>query len=173
MNTGIKIHVPQKEFVVYTMIRNDIFANATLNVTVSFLVKAKNKAHAIKMADFQINEETVILDQVQLMNEQGMEKLLKVKRVEAIHWTAADPAEYSSQYKVTGHICLALCIPITREQMEENLWETAYKLPKSSFQDITVLIIPTLNEPAFTQVISQSLEWNVKSRPSASLIKAV
>ncbi len=57
------------------MIRNDIFANATLNVTVSFLVKAKNKAHAIKMADFQINEETVILDQVQLMNEQGMEKL--------------------------------------------------------------------------------------------------
>lgn len=155
------------------MIRNDILANANLNVTFSFLVTAKSKAHALKMADFQMNEETMILDQVQLMNEQGMKISLKVKRIEAIHWTSADFTEYSSQFKVTGHIRLALCIPITKVQIEDNLWEAAYKFPESSFQDITVWVIPTSGEPTFTQVISQSLEWRIKSRPSALLIEAV
>ncbi|MFC5647909.1 hypothetical protein ACFPYJ_02010 [Paenibacillus solisilvae] len=154
------------------MIRNDIFVNVTLNATVSHLVKAKSRTHALKTADFQINEETIVMDQIQLINEQGAGKSFKVKRIEAVHWEAAEAEEYSNHFKVAGQIRLELYVPFTMELVEENLWEAGYKLPKASFQDITIWVIPTSNGPVFTQVKSQSFEWKVKTRTSNSFIKA-
>ncbi|MBW7460038.1 hypothetical protein ACFOLF_32935 [Paenibacillus sepulcri] len=155
------------------MMKNEMMEHAALNVTVSYLVKAKSKVHALDMARFQLNEETISLDRIQLVNDQGMKRLLKVEHVEFIHWMAAESSEFCDQFKVIGHFRLALRLSHAEEPYEENIHKHHYRLPRSAIQDKTVWVIPTLHQPAFTQVISQTLEWKTKARETTALITAV
>jgi hypothetical protein len=142
------------------MINSGLYSQGTLDVTFSIMVKAKRKAHALEMADYQMNEQNIQLDRIQLVNEQGNKKWVKVGLVESIHWLLVDSCDYTNLFKVIGQIRLVLYIDLRAEHYEENIWNPAYRLPHSNLQDRTVWVIPTSNEPAFTQVLSQSLEIN-------------
>lgn len=167
-----------KGFVVHTMIKNGSFEQVTFceqvtfNVTFSYLVSAKSKSQASLAAGFMINEQTITLDRIQLVNEQGVTRLLKVDRIESVQWTTVELSDYSNQYKVVGHIRLALSIEGTTEHFTENLWKSSYRLPRSSILDRTNWVIPTKDGPAFTHVISQALELSADSRDQKDLTRA-
>ncbi|MCD9022864.1 hypothetical protein [Cohnella silvisoli] len=154
------------------MIKNGICEQATLNVDFALLVKAKRKTHALEMADFQLNDKNINLDRVRLVNEQGIIATLEVERVESIDWIDVELSDYSNLFKVIGNIRVVLRIDRDAEQHKENLWRTAFQIPRSALQDKTTWVIPTSNEPVFTQVMSQSLELSVESGESMALIKA-
>ncbi|WP_372661710.1 hypothetical protein [Cohnella sp.] len=154
------------------MIKRGNFEHVTFKVTFSYLVNAKSKSHALMMADFNFNEDNIILDRVQLVNENGITRLLKVDRVESVQWTTVDSSDYSNQFKVVGQIHLALSIDSITEHQTENFWKSTYRLPHSVLLDKTVWVIPTKDEPAFTQVISQSMELSIDSRDSKDLTRA-
>ncbi len=151
------------------MIKNDIFAQATLKLNVSFRVTAKSKTHALEMAIFQVNEGNILLDWIQLENDQGIKELLKVDNVESILWTHVYSSDYSNQYQVVGSIRLLL----RKEKIKGNLSKAAYRLPRSIIHEKTIWVIPTSYEPVFTQVTSKTLEWNSESRESKKLKKAL
>jgi hypothetical protein len=151
------------------MINNDIIAQATLKLNVSFRIAAKSKTHALEMAAFQVNKENILLDWIQLENDQGIKELIKVDNVESILWTHVYSSEYSNQFKVAGSIRLLL----RKEKNKGNLSKAAYRLPKSVIQEKTIWVIPTSYEPVFTQVTSQTLEWNSESREPKELKKAL
>ncbi|QMV43618.1 hypothetical protein [Cohnella cholangitidis] len=144
------------------MIRSLSLERATLNVTLSLMVKARRKSHALEMADFLLNENNVIMDRIRLVNEVGSDRLFLMERIDGIHWDTAQLTDYSNLFKAIGHIRMTL----RTESYSEPLGNHAYRLPRSSLNDRTVWVIPTTNEPAFTQVISQSLEVCAKSPDS-------
>lgn len=154
------------------MIKSSSFEHVTFNVTFSYLVSAKGKSQAALMAEFMINDQTLSLDRIQLVNEHGITRLFKVERIESIHWSAVDLADYSNQFKVVGHIRLALSIDCKSEHFAENFLKSSYRLPRSSLLDKTIWVIPTKDEPAFTQVISQSLELINDNRDQNELTRA-
>ncbi|RKP57323.1 hypothetical protein D7Z26_04935 [Cohnella endophytica] len=150
------------------MIKNDIYAQATLTLNVSFRITARSKTHALEMAAFQVNKENILLDWIQLENIQGIKEILKVECIESILWTQVYSTEYSNQFKVAGSIRLML----RKDTNKGNLTKTAYRLPRSTIQEKPIWVLPTSYEPIFTQVLHQSLEWNSESRESKELIEA-
>lgn len=151
------------------MIKNDTLAQATLKLNVSFRITAKSKTHALEMAFFQVNKENILLDWIQLENDQGIREMFKVDNVESIHWSHVYSSEYCNQYKVIGTIRLLL----RKEKNKGNLSKSAYRLPRSFIQEKTIWVLPTSYEPVFTQVMSQTLEWNSESRESKELMRAL
>jgi len=154
------------------MMKTDLIELALMNVTVSYLVQARSKSHALKMARFQLNDETISLDGIQLEHRSGLARWMKVEHVESIHWAAAEASEFSSQFKVIGHIRLALRVDAHGDSVDSVL-QGHYQFPRSVLQDKTVWVIPTLHEPAFTQVLSQTLEGTMTTGDSAALTRAV
>ncbi|WP_256760965.1 hypothetical protein [Cohnella sp. WQ 127256] len=148
------------------MIKHGILAQAQLNVTFTLLVKAKRRTHALGMADFQLNNENIILDRIQLVNEQGFIQTPKVERIDPIQWITVHSTDYSNLFKVVGQIRLVLSMDRNVEHHVDSLWTRAYKFPRSMIQDRTNWVIPTTHEPAFTQVLSQTLEFNSGARDS-------
>jgi hypothetical protein len=153
------------------MISSGIYVKATLNVTFSFMVRAKRKSQALEIAQFRMNEKNIILDRIQLVNDQGIKNWVKVDQLGSIHWMTVESSEYTHLFTVVGQIRLALSIDLRTEHLEESLWKTAYHLPRSRLLDRSILVIPTSSEPAFTQVLSQSLELNVESKQTISSIR--
>ncbi|WEK55269.1 MAG: hypothetical protein P0Y55_04180 [Candidatus Cohnella colombiensis] len=153
------------------MMTNRSLKTATLNVTLSFLVHARSKCHALKMASFQFNEENMSLDRVQLVCEQGMKYWMKVEGVNMIEWTNALSTGYNNQFKVVGHIQLRLSGQIPQEKQDEQVKLTSYRLPRSSVPPHTVWVIPTTYEPIFTQVLSQTLELNNSNIQAHAMIQ--
>ncbi|GGD57886.1 hypothetical protein GCM10010911_14600 [Paenibacillus nasutitermitis] len=138
----------------------------------SYLVQARSKSHALNRARFHMNDETISLDRLKLVNRMGMEKWMKVERVESILWAAAESSDFSNQFKVIGHIQLVVRIHASGDSAESVLQEP-YHFPRTLLSDKTVWVIPTLLEPAFTQVLNVSFTRSAGSRESASLIIAV
>lgn len=141
------------------MINVRIYEHATLNVTFSLIVKARRKNQALEMADFQLNEKNMILERIRFVNEQGLERWFIMERIEAFRWTSAESTEYSNLFKAVGQIRLTLRLDRHAGNHEDNLRINGYRLPRSVLQDRTVWVIQTANEPAFTQVLNQSLEF--------------
>ncbi|QJD87739.1 hypothetical protein [Cohnella herbarum] len=154
------------------MIRNPRSERATLNVSFSILVKASRKIHALEMADFLLNKSSIIMDQVRMVNEEGADKLFFLENIESIRWDYAEMTEYSNLFKAVGHIRLTLRTDKIPESMEIHLRDNDYRLPKSAMKDRTIWVIPTTNEPAFTQVLTQSLEYYVHNAESIPFIIA-
>lgn len=154
------------------MIKSSSLARVTMNVTFSYLITAKKKSHALMMADFNINEENIIMDRIKLVDEQGKKKILKVDRVDSIRWISVELSEYSNQFRVMGQMHLTLSLDMLPEQDSDKLRITAYRFPRSIIQDKAVLVIPTTNEPAFTQVLSHSLELKAESIEAKELTRA-
>jgi hypothetical protein len=153
-----EIHI-QKEYVVDTMINRCSFEHASLTVSLSMIVKAKRKTQALEMADFQLNEKNMVLDRIRLVNDRGNENFFLMERIESIQWNTAESTDYSNLFKVRGLVRITLIMDKNSEQQDDIPLNSSYRLPKSVLQDRTVWVVQTSNEPAFTQVISQSLEF--------------
>jgi hypothetical protein len=147
-------------------------AYAVLQVTVSYLAAAGSNRQALDAANMRIHPDSILLDQIKLVNEQGTGKTFSVERVKSVEWTQVTGSEYNHLFKVTGHICFMLRIRIHVEHEADNYRKATYELPRSIIENKAVLVIPTRSEPAFTQVISQSLEWKTEKLESISFIKA-
>ncbi|WP_239615050.1 hypothetical protein [Cohnella mopanensis] len=154
------------------MIRSLLLERATFNVTFSLLVKARRKIHALEMADFLFNKNNVTMDSIRLVNEEGSDKLFFLENIESIRWDYAEMTDYSNLFKAVGHISLTLRTDRIPESMEPSTREYHYRLPKSAIKDRTIWVIPTTNEPAFTQVIHQSLEFYCLTTDSLPYINA-
>ncbi|WP_068774816.1 hypothetical protein [Paenibacillus sp. FJAT-26967] len=124
--------------------------------SISYLVRAANRTHALEAAQVQLNESCIQLGQVRLVNEQGTAKWFKVESLEEPEWTEAQDMHDSNRYKVSGQIKLRLSLQ-TSDKVEKELKMNSFRLPKSMIHDHTVWVIPTISRPAFVSVLSQSL----------------
>lgn len=138
---------------------NGINERANLHVTVSYLVTARSRAHALETANANVNPGTALLNQIKLVNEQAHPAVFTVEGMHDMQWTIASAAEYTGRFKVTGHMTLALRARAGSGTEPPLIGHISYRLPQSIVQERPILVIPTWNEPVFTHVLSQRLEW--------------
>lgn len=131
---------------------------AIFNVVFALLVKASSKARAFEHAACQLSERNLVLDRLRLIDDQGKAFWFAVERIESIRWTAAESTGFSHQYRLVGQIRLAVSPDGNRQRREPDLLAGEYRLPRSKLTGRTVWVIPTLHEPAFAQVLGQSME---------------
>ncbi|XEC96080.1 hypothetical protein AB6A23_05830 [Paenibacillus tarimensis] len=142
------------------------------DVKVTYLVSASSKEQAVATASLRINEHTVQLDRVTLVDEKGGHTVFRLERVERLQWTKVESTEYNGRYKVFGHIRLALSVKTNAESKDAMRCST-FKLPRSAVHDKPVFVIPAMSEHAFTQVISQSTHWNTGVNEPAAAARVV
>ncbi|WP_372632160.1 hypothetical protein [Cohnella sp.] len=167
----MKIH-SQKEQETVKMMRNTYLDSAVLNVAFALRVRAPGKTRAFELAMCQLSERNLCLDRIRLADAQGKEIWFSVERIESIRWTAAESTGFSHLFQVHGQIRLEIApergilnrmpIPLSGD----------YRLPRSKLSDMTVWVIPTAGEPAFAQVLGQTLERRLPCS-SFSLTSAV
>ncbi|WP_204603467.1 hypothetical protein [Cohnella boryungensis] len=146
--------------------------SATLSVVFALRVKAASKAQACESSMCQLSAKNLCLDRMRLTNEHGHEAWFAVERIEAIRWTSVESTGFSHQFKIVGQIRLAIRPDWSSRRHAVGSFPCHYRLPGSLHSDKTVWVIPTTNEPAFAQVLCQSIELPAPSQ-SFSLISAV
>jgi len=157
MKIVMKIHL-QKEQEAVKMMRHTYLEPAVLNVVFALRIKAASKAKAFESAMCQLSERNLSLDRIRLTDEQGKNIWFAVERIEAIRWTAVVSTSFSHQFQVHGQIRLAIVPERSAATPLPLPSSSEYRLPGSKLTDMPVWVIPTVGEPAFAHVLSQSLE---------------
>jgi len=157
MKIVMKIHL-QKEQEAVKMMRHTYLEPAVLNVVFALRVRAASKSRAFESAMCQLSERNLCLDRIRLTDEQGKPIWFSVERIAAIRWTAVVSTGFSHQYQVHGQIRLVIAPERNSATPLPVPPSGEYRIPGSKLSDIPVWVIPTVGEPAFAHVLSQSLE---------------
>ncbi len=140
------------------MMRNAHLDPAVLNVAFALRIRASCKTRAFELAMCQLSERNLCLDRIRLADAQGKEVWFSVDRIESIRWTAAESTGFSHLFQVHGQIRLEIIPERGVVNLLPNPLSGDFRFPRSKLTDMTVWVIPTAGEPAFAQVLGQTLE---------------
>lgn len=159
-NTGTANKILLSGGIVYRMKSQPTSSlHAEITATVSYCINAANRREVLETAYDRLNEKSIRMLKVKMVNDQGEAGWFQVERVHAVEWTGVEWTGYNNTFHAVGQVWLTVRSIEPSGGNATGFQQAGYDLPRSAVNNLAHWAVPARGGPALLCVKSYELEW--------------